>query len=63
MLRKVLGALGLVRSLNLNLELKDRAYKEGMAGRYENPYPKGTVEWKSWRAGLRAAESDTAMCI
>lgn len=62
-MRSLLEAVGLVRPKNLDIALSRKAYKEGMAGRFENPYQRGTVEWKSWREGLRAAESDTAMCI
>lgn len=63
MLREIIESLGLASPANLNLDLKKRAYEQGMAGRFENPYAKDSPEWKSWRDGLREAESDTAMCI
>ncbi|GAB5100191.1 hypothetical protein YK56LOC_59080 [Caballeronia sp. HLA56] len=63
MIRSILEAFGLMRPKVVLWDVKQRAYKEGMAGRFDNPYVRGTPEWKSWRLGLQEAESDTAMSI
>lgn len=63
MLTSLLEYAGLVAPKAVNQTLKTQAYKEGIAGRFENPYPRNSIEWKSWRDGLRQADSEAAMSI